>query len=360
MTQVSNTPWEQFPESGYTPQQWRAACLIHITGDPDSKSTHKLPVREPSGVLNRNGVHAAAGRLSQVQDISAGQRRGAARQLINLYHELGEQPPDHLTAMSSRSGTWPDVESRTTQLAVEVRASAAMGGMKVGGYASVFDSLSEPLPGGFREIMSRSMWNKSRGDGWPAVSALYQHREDQVLGTVRAGSLRLNIDDIGLDYEVDLLPSRSDVYESISRGDVSQSSIAMLVHDDSFDWHDGMPLRTLHSGRLLHVSPVTNGAYSQTSASLRSLARHMDASYEEIRSAYADGNLAKFFTRSDRCSGVTALGGRSMTAKQRQLETMAYRWGTPKTPRQEAVEAMRKKSRHEKMLETLAADPDWT
>ena len=58
---VSDKPWSQFSASDYTIQQWRRACLLRMPGgDPEAKSTYKLPVREPGGALNRNGVHAAA------------------------------------------------------------------------------------------------------------------------------------------------------------------------------------------------------------------------------------------------------------------------------------------------------------
>jgi phage head maturation protease len=101
---VSDTPWSQFSASDYTPEQYKAACLIDKgTGDPDSKDRYALPVKEPSGALNRNGVHAAAGRLNQVQGISADMRAAAARALIRFYGQLNEEPPDHLRMMAGMS-----------------------------------------------------------------------------------------------------------------------------------------------------------------------------------------------------------------------------------------------------------------
>lgn len=85
---VSDRPWSDFTQADYTDQQWRDACLI--TGP--TKSDCKLPVREPDGTLNRNAVHAAASRLSQVQ----GDKAGAASKLRGLYKQLGETPPDSL------------------------------------------------------------------------------------------------------------------------------------------------------------------------------------------------------------------------------------------------------------------------
>jgi hypothetical protein len=99
--QVSNRAWSDFGQADYTPEQWRRACLIDTgDGDEDSKSRHRLPVREPSGRLNRNGVHAAAARIGQV-DVSAEAKRAAARALVRLYRsELDEEPPEGLLALA--------------------------------------------------------------------------------------------------------------------------------------------------------------------------------------------------------------------------------------------------------------------
>lgn len=98
---VSDHAWD-FPQSAYTPEQWRHACLIDSgTGDADAKSRYHLPVREPDGTLNRNGVHAAAGRLDQVSGISDEQRTVAAKRLVALYRDqLHEDPPAHLLDMA--------------------------------------------------------------------------------------------------------------------------------------------------------------------------------------------------------------------------------------------------------------------
>src|SRR5436190_7521414 len=82
---VSDTPWSKFSQADYTPEQWRRACLIDTgQGAPDSKDRYRLPVREPTGVLNRNAVHAAAGGhgVGAVKGVSADKKRAAARALI--------------------------------------------------------------------------------------------------------------------------------------------------------------------------------------------------------------------------------------------------------------------------------------
>lgn len=73
----------------------------------------------------------------------------------------------------------------------------------IGGYGAVFGVPSDPRLG-FREIVERSCFNKSAGDGWPGVIALFEHQPGIVLGAVHSGTMRLKQDSYGLDYEVDL------------------------------------------------------------------------------------------------------------------------------------------------------------
>lgn len=99
---ASDRPWSSYTESDYTPEQYRRACLIDRgIGDPDSKERYALPVREPSGTLNANGCHAAAGRINQVQGVSPEKRKAGARKLVGLYRsELKEEPPESLLRMA--------------------------------------------------------------------------------------------------------------------------------------------------------------------------------------------------------------------------------------------------------------------
>src|SRR5262245_49756804 len=104
---VSDKPWSQFTASDYTIEQWRRACLLKMPdGDPESKSTYKLPVREPGGALNRNGVHAAAAALAGARGgvaAPAAAKAAARSKLRGLYKQLGETPPDSLAADASDS-----------------------------------------------------------------------------------------------------------------------------------------------------------------------------------------------------------------------------------------------------------------
>lgn len=94
---VSDKPWSDFTQADYSDDQWYAACCLHRNGSSRSKGDNGLPIKEPSGALNRNGVHAAAGRFGQTQGPAAA--KAAAKACIRgAYKQLGEEPPDSLKA----------------------------------------------------------------------------------------------------------------------------------------------------------------------------------------------------------------------------------------------------------------------
>lgn len=191
-----------------------------------------------------------------------------------------------------------DAERRFTSVPVEIRA-AAKDKLTIGGYAAKFDRMSQNL-GGFVEVIRSGFFNKSRGDGWPGVLARHNHDDNLLLGTTGAGTLRLAIDEIGLDYSVDLPQTRMDVYELVQRQDVRQSSFAFIAFEDDWSTSDqGFPLRSLISGRLIDVASVNTPAYEDTSTGLRSLANKFHADLEEVRSMAASNDLMKFFKRTD-------------------------------------------------------------
>lgn len=198
-----------------------------------------------------------------------------------------------------------DAERRFTSVRVEVR-TGANDKMTIGGYAAKFNRMSQNL-GGFVEQIDPAFFNGSRGDGWPDVVARYNHDQNMVLGTSNAGTLRLNLDNVGLMYEADLPSSRADVYELVGRGDVNKSSFAFVASEDDWGVTDqGFPLRTLIAGRLIDVAPVNTPAYLDTNtglryaeAGLRSLARKFDAPLEEVRKLAEGDELIRFFKRSD-------------------------------------------------------------
>lgn len=92
----SNKPWSDFKASDYTDQQYMSACLIK----GDTKDACKLPIKEPSGTLNKNGIHAAAAALAGarggLKGVSPADKKKAAKKLLSLYKEMGDEAPDSL------------------------------------------------------------------------------------------------------------------------------------------------------------------------------------------------------------------------------------------------------------------------
>ena len=187
------------------------------------------------------------------------------------------------------------IERRMTRGAVELRAADGVE-RRIGGYAAKFNKLSQNL-GGFVERIAPGFFDKSRDAAWAGVMARYNH--ELLLGTIAADSLRLSVDDTGLDYEVDLLDDGDSerVRKFVERGDVSQSSFAFYTHED--DWgmtEQGFPMRTLISGTLVDVAPVDQPAYLDTSTGLRSLAEQRDLDVSEVRALADAGELSKILT----------------------------------------------------------------
>ena len=98
---VSTKPWGTFKESDYTLEQWCRARLIRLSPKPKNKAECKLPVHEPDGTLNRNGVIAAAlsGARGGVK-APPEQKRKAERALWRLYRQLKMQPPESIRKMA--------------------------------------------------------------------------------------------------------------------------------------------------------------------------------------------------------------------------------------------------------------------
>lgn len=105
----STKPWSNFSASDYTPAQYKSACLI-VDGDGSTKDQCKLPVKEPDGTYNANGIEAAAGVLGGarggLKGVSNDDQVAAAKTLMGLYGQMKKTVPAgilKLTGSGSRS-----------------------------------------------------------------------------------------------------------------------------------------------------------------------------------------------------------------------------------------------------------------
>jgi len=163
-------------------------------------------------------------------------------------------------------------ERRIGTIAVEARAEGEP--RTLTGYAALYGAEAR-IGGLFREVIEPGAFRAAlaRKDD---VRALWNHDPNHVLGRSTAGTLVLTEDERGLRYTVTLPDTQTgrDLWVSVQRGDVSQSSFAFAV--DAEEWRDqrsDMPLRVVKDVHLFDVSAVTYPAYDETSVAARSMAK---------------------------------------------------------------------------------------
>ena len=156
------------------------------------------------------------------------------------------------------------VHKRSADGKVEVRAEGD--GTTVVGYAAVFNSVTDL--GSFREQISPEAFTRVLEEA-PDTVALLNHDTNLVLGRTTSGTLKLEVDEVGLRYELQLgnQSYARDLAESMRRGDINKSSFAFTIERES--WQENV--RTVEEVRGLYdISVVTRPAYNASSADLRS------------------------------------------------------------------------------------------
>lgn len=180
------------------------------------------------------------------------------------------------------------IERRQVIRDLEIRAEGD--GMTLRGYAAVFNSPSQPLPftetiepGAFRDSL------KSRND----IKLLWNHDTGIVLGSTRAGTLRVVEDEHGLLIEANLPDTQAgrDAATLIKRGDVNAFSFGFRVPSGGDTWLNA-DQRILKRVNIHEVSVVSWPAYTATegTASVRSVGEFVDkiAKLAELRGISAE------------------------------------------------------------------------
>lgn len=160
-----------------------------------------------------------------------------------------------------------DIERRFVDM------EATVTGKKLGGYAAVFDSITD-LRGLFLERIAPSAFRSVLASPDLDVVALFNHEENLLLARTSNGSLRLSTDSHGLEFDMDLNLETTlgkDIRAMVDSGLIRKCSFAFRVGADDWSSHEGRDLRTINSfSELGDVSVVTKPAYNTTSVSLRS------------------------------------------------------------------------------------------
>jgi uncharacterized protein len=101
---------------------------------------------------------------------------------------------------------------------------------------------------------------------------LWSHDTSKVLGRTKNQTLRLQEDEVGLRFELNLPKTTlgNDTYESIKRGDVDGVSFGFRMENDEIEEpDDDLMIRTVTKARLLEVSAVAFPAYPDSEVSAR-------------------------------------------------------------------------------------------
>lgn len=148
---------------------------------------------------------------------------------------------------------------------------------KISGYINKFNERSEYM--GFFEIVEPTAFDKTLADGHN-VYALYDHNTEKILGSTKAGTLKLEVDNIGLKFELivnDDITYINDLYELIKSGDVDGCSFGFYCVDDSWTYtEEGQDLRILKEVELNEVTITPFPAYKATTVSCRSYEKHKE------------------------------------------------------------------------------------
>lgn len=142
-------------------------------------------------------------------------------------------------------------------------------GKKISGYAIVFNKPSKPIPDGkssFTEIIDpKALQNTDLSD----VVMLSNHDYSKPLATVKAGTLKLDVDEKGLHFEATLpnTTDGSDTFENVKAGNIDSASFRFANASDQWSKDEnGNITRTITNiGDIFEISSVTIPAYDDSS-----------------------------------------------------------------------------------------------
>jgi HK97 family phage prohead protease len=242
-------------EGNVTADKWVriAAWIARHMDDLDS------PAANPG-----NEDYPSAGVVAHLLWGSGPSKRAATRAMEYAEGVVARLEEENRGLVNVEAKEMAKIETRTNSTEFEVRELDG-GGMAFSGYAAVFNAPSEPLP--FTERIAPGAFKRSlqsRND----IKLLWNHESGTVLGSTRAGTLRLEEDNVGLRVSADLPDTQAgrDAAYLIKRGDVDAMSFGFSVPKGGDEWVSADE-RVLNSVRLFETSIVAFPAYAQTAGS---------------------------------------------------------------------------------------------
>lgn len=149
------------------------------------------------------------------------------------------------------------------------------GSMIIEGYVATFNSKSKYM--GFYEIINPKAFDSTLADGHN-IFMLYNHDWNKPLGDTETGTLKLEVDNIGLRFSLTIdntVSYSKDVYQLVKKNLIKGCSFGFWVNEDEWSMNDNMEdIRTLNSVTLLECTLTIAPAYNETSASCRSYEQH--------------------------------------------------------------------------------------
>lgn len=256
----------------------------------DSDPKHRTTVRTLEAVFKR-GVGAYKTNPQSVRPGVTGPDQWAHARVNSFIYALknerfrsGKHDTDLLPDSHPLAGKSEEKKSQDMDQSIERRFIGAttlelrdsgQEGRRAEGYAAVFNSPTtiQTGRGAFREVLTREAFEGRLEDN---VLALFNHDQASPLAKVGAG-LELSLDDHGLRYSFPIPNTTTgrDLVELMERGIVQDASFAFTVGEDGQRWERDeeadIDVRTITKlNRLVDVSVVTIGAYSDATSALRS------------------------------------------------------------------------------------------
>jgi HK97 family phage prohead protease len=180
-------------------------------------------------------------------------------------------------------------ERRTFTGTVIARAEGENMPKEIGGIAAVINSVTDL--GYFEEVINAGAFDNALSKDYD-IRCLFNHEAELILGRTKANTCKVFVNADGNleytwvpDYEN---PTHVSVVRSIMRGDITQSSFAFTIKEQT--WTESAKYGTMGKrvinviDELYDVSPVTYPAYADTEADARSIAQARDEE-REIESA---------------------------------------------------------------------------